>query len=248
VDFNTGVISGFEALVRWTHPKHGPLSPEVFVPLAEQSGLINPLTRWVLREALGQAAGWQRGGLDAAIAVNLSAKNLHNSDLAEQLDRMLIASDVPPERLVLEVTESAIMTDHARAREILEQLHARGIEIAIDDFGTGYSSFANLRKLPVSEIKIDKSFVQSMSKCAEDRVIVDSVIALGHKLDLNVVAEGVESHTEWIALSHLHCDIAQGYYLSRPLPAEKLSDWTRSFVPPQSLYPPHLESGQISRS
>jgi diguanylate cyclase (GGDEF)-like protein len=247
VDFRTGIVSGFEALVRWTHPKHGPLSPELFVPLAEQSGLINSLTRWVARSALREAQSWHREGLDAAIAINLSAKNLHNSDLAEQLDSMLSASDVPPERLVLEVTESAIMSDHTRAREILEQLHSRGIEIAIDDFGTGYSSFANLRRLPVSEIKIDKSFVQSMSRCEEDRVIVDSVIGLGHKLGLNVVAEGVEGHPEWLELSTLRCDIAQGYYLSRPLPAEKLFDWTRNFEPP-SRQAPNLESGRMSRS
>jgi diguanylate cyclase (GGDEF)-like protein len=247
VDFRTGIVSGFEALVRWTHPKHGPLSPELFVPLAEQSGLINPLTRWVVRAALREAQSWHREGLDAAIAVNLSAKNLHNSDLAEQLDSMLTEFDVPPERLVLEVTESAIMSDHTRAREILEQLHARGIEIAIDDFGTGYSSFANLRRLPVSEIKIDKSFVQSMSSCAEDRVIVDSVIGLGHKLGLNVVAEGVEGHNEWLELASLRCDIAQGYYLSRPLPAEKLLDWASNFEPP-SRQQTHLESSRISRS
>jgi len=182
--------------------------------------------------------------------VNLSAKSLHDGDLAEQPDRMLITSDVPPEHLVLEVTESAIMTDHTRARELLEQLHARGVEIAIDDFGTGYSSFANLRRLPVSEIKIDKSFVQSMSACPEDRVIVDSVIGMGHKLGLNVVAEGVENHSAWLALSDLRCDIAQGYYLSRPLPAEHLLDWTRSFVPPQSLYPREeqvLRTGEATR-
>jgi diguanylate cyclase (GGDEF)-like protein len=247
VDFSTGIVSGFEALVRWTHPKHGPVSPEVFVPLAEQSGLINPLTRWVLREALRQAGTWQRDGIDAAIAVNLSAKNLQNDDLAEQLDRLLIESDVPPDRLVLEVTESAIMTDHTRAREILEQLHARGVEIAIDDFGTGYSSFANLRRLPVSEIKIDKSFVQSMGSCPEDRVIVDSVIGLGHKLGLNVVAEGVENQAAWQTLANLRCDIAQGYFLSRPLPADKLTDWTRNFVAPPSLYPAPLRTDQITR-
>ena len=246
VDFSTGAVSGFEALVRWTHPKHGPLSPELFVPLAEQSGLVNPLTRWVLREALKQAQIWQRSGLDAAIAVNLSAKNLQTTDLAEQLDRMLIESEVPPERLVLEVTESAIMTDHTRAREILEQLHGRGVEISIDDFGTGYSSFANLRRLPVSEIKIDKSFVQCMTTCAEDRVIVDSVVALGHNLGLNVVAEGVENQAAWLALADLRCDIAQGYFLSRPLPAEQLFDWTRNFVAPPTLHPPPLFSGSVA--
>ena len=234
VRFDTGELVGFEALVRWLHPKLGQISPDQFIPLAEKTGLINPLTRWVLKEAMRQSYAWHRSGLDLNVAVNLSAKNLQSSDLTEHLGRLLSASGIQPERLVLEVTESAIMSDEPRAQEILRKLHAQGIEIAIDDFGTGYSSFANLRRLPVSEIKIDKSFVMGMSACNEDRIIVDSIIELGHKLGLHVVAEGVETHSTWTALVDLHCDLAQGYFLSRPLPANDVLQWTRAFVGPRS--------------
>jgi diguanylate cyclase (GGDEF)-like protein len=237
VDFGSGQITGVEALVRWNHPKLGPLSPDRFIPLAEQTGLINPLTRWVLKEALRQAYAWHRVGFGASIAVNLSAKNLQSPELGEQISRLIKASGVASDKLELEVTESALMTDHPRARAILEELHAHGIPIAIDDFGTGYSSFANLRKLPISEIKIDKSFVSGMTKSGEDRAIVDSVIALGHKLEMSVVAEGVENTSTWEALAGMQCDIAQGYYLSKPLPPEDLLHWTRAFVPPSSLIP-----------
>jgi diguanylate cyclase (GGDEF)-like protein len=240
VDFGSGRITGVEALVRWNHPKLGPLPPDRFIPLAEQTGLINPLTRWVLKEALRQAYAWHRVGFGASIAVNLSAKNLQSPELAEQISRLMKASGVAADKLELEVTESAIMTDHPRARATLEELSAHGIEIAIDDFGTGYSSFANLRKLPVSEIKIDKSFVSGMMKSGEDRAIVDSVIALGHKLDMSVVAEGVETTSIWDALVEMQCDVAQGYYLSRPLPPDDLLHWTRAFVPPTSLVPSSL--------
>ncbi|HKP61273.1 MAG TPA: GGDEF domain-containing response regulator [Polyangiales bacterium] len=234
VRFDTGELVGVEALVRWLHPKLGQISPDQFIPLAEKTGLINPLTRWVLKEAMRQSYAWQRSGLDLNIAVNLSAKNLQSSDLTEHLGRLLSASGIHPERLVLEVTESAIMSDEPRAQEILRKLHAQGIEIAIDDFGTGYSSFANLRRLPVSEIKIDKSFVMGMSASNEDRIIVDSIIELGHKLGLHVVAEGVETHSTWTALGDLHCDLAQGYFLSRPLPANDVLQWTRAFVGPRA--------------
>ena len=232
VRFATGELVGVEALVRWMHPKLGQLSPDQFIPLAERCGLINPLTRWVLKEAMRQSYAWQRAGLDLSVAVNLSVKNLQNGELTEHLGRMLSASGIQPQRLVLEVTESAIMSDAPRAKEILRKFHAQGIEIAIDDFGTGYSSLANLRQLPVSEIKIDKSFVMGMAGSNEDRIIVDSIIELGHKLGMHVVAEGVETQTTWAALIDLHCDLAQGYLLSRPLPANDLLHWTRAFVPP----------------
>ncbi|HTU59290.1 MAG TPA: EAL domain-containing protein, partial [Polyangiales bacterium] len=223
---------GVEALIRWNHPKLGRVSPDKFIPLAEQTGLINPLTVWVLTEALRQSYVWRRVGLEMNVAVNVSAKNLHSSDLAEHLARLLSASGASAEKLIVEVTESAIMGDESRAQNTLNKLHAQGAEIAIDDFGTGYSSFANLRSLPVTEIKIDKSFVIGMAKSNEDRIIVDSIIELGHKLGMHVVAEGIETLAAWSALSELHCDLAQGYYLSRPLPADDLLGWTRAFVPP----------------
>jgi len=231
VDFATGELRGVEALVRWSHPKNGMVPPDRFVPLAEQTGLINPLARWVLKEGMRQAYAWHRAGLHLSVAVNLSAKNLQNTELSEQLARLLSTSGVPGESLVLEVTESAIMTDEQRVKELLQRLHAQGVEIAIDDFGTGYSSFANLRRMPVSEIKIDKSFVLGMTVSEEDRMIVGSIIELGHNLGLQVVAEGVETRQTWDALTRLGCDLAQGYYLSRPLQADDLLDWSRNFVP-----------------
>jgi EAL domain-containing protein (putative c-di-GMP-specific phosphodiesterase class I) len=229
VDMASGTLTGVEALVRWDHPRLGRLPPDRFIPLAEQSGSINALTRWVLREAMRQAYAWQRLGLDLTIAVNLSAKNLQNTELTDQLGRMLSSSGMAADRLVLEVTESAIMTDEPRVQESLARLDARGVEIAIDDFGTGYSSFANLRRLPVSEIKIDKSFVSNVTTSDEDRMIVASIVELGHNLGLSVVAEGVENDAIWDVLSGLRCDVAQGYYLSRPLPAGDLLAWSRRF-------------------
>jgi diguanylate cyclase (GGDEF)-like protein len=239
----TGALVGVEALVRWTHPQLGPLPPDQFIPLAEQTGLINPLTRWVLKEVMRQSYSWRRLGLDLNIAINLSAKNLQSSEFAEHLARLLSASGASAQKLMLEVTESAIMADEPRARDILCKLHDQGMEIAIDDFGTGYSSFANLRRLPVSEIKIDKSFVIGMDSSNEDRIIVDSIIELGHKLGLHVVAEGVETLSAWTTLGDLRCDHAQGYYLSRPLPANDVLQWTRVFVAPESTRPDANWSG-----
>jgi EAL domain-containing protein (putative c-di-GMP-specific phosphodiesterase class I) len=188
-----------------------------------------------------QAYTWQRAGLDLSIAVNLSAKNLQNAELTDQLGRLLSTSGMPADKLVLEVTESAIMTDEPRVKDLLVRLSEQGVEIAIDDFGTGYSSFANLRRLPVSEIKIDKSFVLNMVSSEEDRMIVSSIVELGHNLGLSVVAEGVENDSVWDVLAGMHCDLAQGYYLSRPLPAGALLDWSRGFSsrPPPRRGEPH---------
>jgi diguanylate cyclase len=238
VRFSTGALVGVEALVRWTHPRLGVVRPDQFIPLAEQTGLINPLTQWVLKEAMRQSSVWRREGLDLGIAINFSARNLHSSELSEHLGRLLSAPGATADRLILEVTESAIMSDDSRAQHILRRLHDQGVAIAIDDFGTGYSSLAHLRRLPVSEIKIDKSFVIGMAGSSEDGIIVDSIIELGHKLGLRVVAEGVESLSLWRVLSGLHCDLAQGYFLSRPLPADDVLPWTRSFVPPAAPEPP----------
>ncbi len=235
VCFATGRLLGVEALVRWTHPKLGFLPPDRFIPLAEQTGLINPLTRWVLTDAMRQACAWERAGLDVHVAVNLSVKNMQTLELSENLAQLISASGIDAQKLVLEVTESAIMTDESRAQDILRKLRAQGVSIAIDDFGTGYSSFANLRRLPVSEIKIDKSFVMGMCSSNEDKIIVDSIVELGHKLGMHVVAEGVETLEIWRMLEALGCDLAQGYYLSRPLPPDDLLAWIRNFVPPSAV-------------
>ena len=232
VHFSTGTLVGVEALVRWNHPTLGVLRPDLFISLAEQTGLINPLTRWVLKEAMAQSHVWSRAGLDMCVAINFSAKNLQNAELAEHLGQALTG---PSGKLIVEVTESAIMSDESRAQEILRKLQDQGVAIAIDDFGTGYSSFARLRDLPVDEIKIDKSFVSGMARSNEDHIIVASIIDLGHKLGLQVVAEGVETTASWKELASMQCDLAQGYLLSRPMPANDVMPWVQSFVPPAEL-------------
>jgi EAL domain-containing protein (putative c-di-GMP-specific phosphodiesterase class I) len=232
VQFATGALAGVEALVRWRHPVLGTIPPDRFIPLAEQSGLINHLTRWVLGEALRQSAVWHERGYDLRIAINLSARSLHSPELIDFVLDRVTAADVAPERLALEITESAVMTDELRAGQMLRRLHDRGVEISIDDFGTGYSSLTNLRRLPVSEIKIDKSFVSSVPEVDEDRIIVSSIIELGHNLGLQVVAEGVETLAAWHTLAGFGCDTGQGYFLSRPLGANDLERFMNDFVAP----------------
>ncbi len=225
IDISRGRVCGAEALVRWLHPLHGLLSPDNFIPLAEQIGLIGDLTGWVLNVALQQASDWHRRGLDLSVSVNLSPLSLHNRDLANLVESLLEKWSVPPSRLVLEITESAIISHMMRANEILRRLYELGVGIAIDDFGTGYTSLAYLRKLPVSELKIDKSFVTNMCRANDDAVIVRTIIELARNLGLKTVAEGVEERETWQALSRLGCEIAQGYYMSRPVEAQILERW-----------------------
>jgi diguanylate cyclase (GGDEF)-like protein/PAS domain S-box-containing protein len=227
VDLKTRTVVGAEALVRWRHPKHGMVPPDQFIPLAEQGGLIKPLTRWVLDHALTQCEAWMREEPKLPVAVNLSARNLHDPQLVEQVTGLLASRQVAPELLQLELTESAVMTDPVRAGEILGVLDATGVGISIDDFGTGYTSLAYLRRLPVSELKIDKSFVMGMTKEDEDTAIVRSTNDLGHNLGLSVVAEGVEDEPTLELLGSFGCDAAQGYYMGRPMPAADLARWLR---------------------
>lgn len=216
-------VIGLEALVRWRHPQRGLIPPDQFISLAEQTGIIKPLTVWVLRAAMRQAKAWRAAGLAVPVAVNLSARTLHDPTLPEEIERLLAASGVPPDGLGLEITESTIMVDPARAMEVLTRLSRMGVALSIDDFGTGYSSLGYLKKLPVSELKIDRSFVVQMARDADDAVIVRSTIDLAHNLGLTVVAEGVEDRVTWARLADLKCDAAQGYYLSPPVPAEDLA-------------------------
>jgi EAL domain-containing protein (putative c-di-GMP-specific phosphodiesterase class I) len=225
VGFKTGRISGVEALVRWRHPQSGLRSPDDFIPLAEQTGLIKPLTSWVRNEALRQCDAWHQTGIDLTVAVNISASNLQDPEFPDRVAKLLKAYRVTPAWLELEITESAIMVQPARAIETITRLSAMGILISIDDFGTGYSSLAYLKKLPVSSIKIDKSFVINMLVNENDTVIVRSTIELGHNLGLKVVAEGVENQATWDQLKVLGCDYAQGFLLSRPIPASELLQW-----------------------
>lgn len=228
VDVKTRRVVGAEALVRWRHPKRGLVPPGDFIPLAEQAGVIRPLTWWVLREAVRQCRAWDQAGLGLDVAVNLSARSLHDPQLTERITDLLGAHDVSPQRLQIEVTESAVMTDPARAAEILAHLGKLGVGVSIDDFGTGYSSLTYLRNLPVSEIKIDKSFVIGMSgDGGPDQAIVRSTSELGHNLGLRVVAEGVEDETSFELLRSYTCDMAQGYYIARPMAADALGAWRR---------------------
>jgi diguanylate cyclase (GGDEF)-like protein len=219
-DLRTGQIVGVEALARWDHPEFGIVGPSEFVPIAEQTGLITPLTSHVLDVALRQIREWSDNGLELSIAVNLSARSFLDTQLAVEIPRLLARWDVRAEQLELEITESMLMTDPARAEATLARLSQIGLTLSVDDFGTGYSSLANLKRLPVDVIKIDKSFVMEMAVDASDAAIVRSTIDLAHNLGLRVVAEGVESEDAWRHLEALGCDYAQGYFLSRPLPAD----------------------------
>jgi diguanylate cyclase (GGDEF)-like protein len=228
IDLRLARAVGVEALVRWTHAEYGVVSADELVALAEQTGLIRPLTQWVLQKALAQGAEWQRGGIDLAVAVNLSARVLQDPRLPDQVAEQLTTLGMAPERLVLEITESAIMADPECALGIVTRLDAAGVRLSIDDFGTGYSSLAYLRRLPVEELKIDKSFVVSMDRNANDVVIVRSIIDLAHNLGVSVTAEGVENPTVLEMLKGLSCDLAQGYYLSHPLPVPAFDQWLRA--------------------
>jgi EAL domain-containing protein (putative c-di-GMP-specific phosphodiesterase class I) len=193
------------------------------VPIAEQTGLITPLTSFVLEEAIKQVREWREDGLELSVAVNLSARSFLDTQLAVEIPRLLNRWGVQAELLELEITESMLMTDPARAEATLARLSQIGLTLSVDDFGTGYSSLANLKRLPVDVIKIDKSFVIEMAVDASDAAIVRSTIELAHNLGLRVVAEGVESEDAWRHLEALGCDFAQGYYLSRPLPVDAVT-------------------------
>jgi diguanylate cyclase (GGDEF)-like protein len=219
----TGQIIGVEALARWEHPRLGLIGPSEFVPIAEQTGLIGPLTSHVLEQALRQLAAWAKEGEELSVAVNLSARSFLDAHLAVDIPRLLERTGVDAQRLELEITESMLMLDPARAKATLERLSAIGLSLSVDDFGTGYSSLANLKRLPVDVIKIDKSFVIDMPHDASDAAIVRSTIDLAHNLGLKVVAEGVESHEAWRRLQDLGCDLAQGFHVSRPLPADAMT-------------------------
>jgi diguanylate cyclase (GGDEF)-like protein len=220
---HTGAMEGVEALVRWQHPARGLLLPDEFLPLAERTGLIHPLTRHVLTAALADCRRWLDLGVELPVAVNLSARTLLDRSFATDVEQMLAFWRVPAHLLELEVTETALMVDPERARTLLEQLAALGVVLAIDDFGTGYSSFASLRTLPVDDVKIDRSFVTPMLSSPTDAFIVRSVIALAHDVGLRVVAEGVEDDSTHAALAELGCDVVQGYHLGFPVPAAELS-------------------------
>ncbi len=216
---------GFEALIRWIHPELGFVPPADFIPIAELTSLIHPLTAWVLENAIEQCRRWQNQGMSLSIAVNLSARNLMDDNITKLVQRLLIKYQLPPSRLELEITESSIMTDPARALRNLDALHELGVHLAIDDFGTGYSSLAYLKRLPVQTLKIDNSFVRNMLEDLQDELIVNSTIHLAHNLGLTVVAEGVENEELLVRLSEMGCDEAQGYFIGRPMAVINADEW-----------------------
>jgi diguanylate cyclase (GGDEF)-like protein len=222
-ELETGRILGAEALVRWQHPERGFIPPNEFIPIAERTGLIKPLSRYVLAAAIEQCAAWQAAGLELHVAVNLTIPDLLELELPDQIAALLERKGVGPEQLELEITESTILADPFRVRVVLNRLNDMGLRLAIDDFGTGYSSLAYLRNLPVHAIKIDRSFVIGMSEDASDATIVRSTIDLAHNLGLEVVAEGVESQEVWDALRAQGCSLAQGYFIAKPAPAADLA-------------------------
>jgi diguanylate cyclase (GGDEF)-like protein len=218
-------LAGVEALLRWRHPEHGLVPPMEFIPFAEKTRLIKPLTRWVLTSALKQAVVWQRGGHAIPVSVNISMRDLVDPEFPQTIAALLQQAEAQPSLLVLEITESLIMTEPERAINTLSQLRKLGVRVAVDDFGTGYSSLAYLHRLPINEIKIDKSFVAALSGEANGANIVRASVELGHSLQLETVAEGVEDAPTWDLLGALGCDLAQGYFISRPVVADQVLPW-----------------------
>jgi diguanylate cyclase (GGDEF)-like protein len=228
VDLRSGRVCGVEALIRWRHPTRGFLSPDEFLPIAEQGGLMRQVTHAVFEQALAQARSWHNAGLDLTVAVNVSGRDLVDSRFAEDIGRWLAQYGVDPSRLQIEITEGTILSDRVRAEAVLTRLNTLGTTIAVDDFGTGYSSLGHLRQLPVDVLKIDKSFVLNMSTEPGDAAIVRTTIDLAHSLGLTTVAEGVETDEAARHLEALGCDVVQGYAISRPVPAVDLTAWLRS--------------------
>jgi len=225
VSIQTDELFGAEALVRWHHPKHGFISPDEFIPMAERTRMIKPLTLWVLKEAFQQCAEWHRQGKPLIVSVNLSAKDLHDPELPDLIAGVAVSTGIKPEWVILEITEGSIISHPELTLEILERLNKMGYKLSIDDFGTGYSSLAYLKKMPLTELKIDRSFVEDILVSENDDVIVNATINLAHNLGFKVTAEGVESVEIMDKLKSYGCDIAQGFYLSKPATVSDFDNW-----------------------
>jgi EAL domain-containing protein (putative c-di-GMP-specific phosphodiesterase class I) len=234
----TGEIVGVEALLRWQHPDRGMVGPEELIRVAEQTPVMRLLTARVLREVIAQLALWREAGRPLRAAVNVSVRDLHSGDIAESIHNLLHRYAVPPALLQLEITESALMADPHRVLSTITRLDRMGVAISLDDFGTGYSSLQHLRRLPLSEVKIDRSFVLGMGSDRGDAAIVRSVIDLADALGLRVVAEGVEDERTWRLLAGAGCHAAQGWFHARPMPAEDLAVWLRRYRPLRAVPAP----------
>ena len=225
VHMHTSLMTRCEVLMRWNHPRRGLLGPSEFIPVAERTGLIRTLTDWLFDHALEQCSRWREAGAPVHVALNISAKSLLDQSLPQKVEAALTRWGVDPRFLKIEITESSIMADPAHALAILAMLQSMGVRLSVDDFGTGYSSLTHLRELPIDEIKIDKSFVMGMATSDADAAIVRTVIDLAHNLGKQVCAEGVEDEAAWQTLRALGCDLAQGYWIARPMPAHELMQW-----------------------
>jgi len=225
IHLRSGLMTRVEVLLRWLHPKRGMVQPSVFIPIAERTGFIRTLSDWLLERAMAQVRAWQEAGAPIHVAVNISAKSLLDQALPSKIQQLLDRWQVDPRFLKIEITESSIMADPAHALAIMSMLQSMGVRLSIDDFGTGYSSLTHLRQLPIDEIKIDKSFVAGMTQSDADAAIVRTVIDLAHNLGKQVCAEGVEDERTMHMLRDMGCDLAQGYFISRPISAPDLMQW-----------------------
>ncbi len=230
-DVKSGSVVRVEALARWNHPIHGAIPPEEFIGMAEQMGVISQISDFVLSEACGQCAEWRRRGLMLGLAVNLSGREFADAGLVDRIAGHLAASGLPPEVLTLEVTETEVMTDLTQVSKVLDELAALGVCLAIDDYGTGYSSLAYIHRLPVQELKIDRSFVTGLANESSNAIIVHSSIAMAHSLGLKVVAEGAEDEVTCSLLAEADCDFVQGYYISKPVSSAQLQAGLLRAVP-----------------
>jgi diguanylate cyclase (GGDEF)-like protein len=224
-EFRGGAVRSVEALVRWAHPRRGLVPPDEFISVAEQTGLIGSLTDWVLRTALCQQRAWLDEGIDLKVAINISPRSLDDESFPAALAALLLDYRLDADGIILEITENAIMANPEHVIEVLEQLRGLGVTLSMDDFGIGHSSLAYLKRLPIQEVKIDKLFVQGMDTDPDDQAIVQAIVELAHRLNLTVVAEGVETQACWQQLTKMNVDTAQGYLLTRPIPAQELMAW-----------------------
>ncbi|MBL3601510.1 MAG: EAL domain-containing response regulator [gamma proteobacterium endosymbiont of Lamellibrachia anaximandri] len=230
VNFSDNSLVGVEALIRWRHPAHGLLMPDIIIPLAEQSGLMDKLSAEVLQQAFKQVSEWMAAGLKTRVAINMAPCNFKDLNLPELIDVKIRQYGLGPDQVTLEVTETTLMQELIKSLDILTRLRMKQIKLSIDDFGTGYSSLQQLHRIPFSEMKIDKSFVIRATSDKEALAIVKMTILLGHELGMKVVAEGIESQETWNLLSDLGCDVAQGYFIAKPMRGEQLPEWVRNHL------------------
>ena len=232
MDLHSGKVAGMEVLARWPHPTRGMIFPDQFIPGIEEGGLIDELTFNIAKQAFHQLRHWQQQGVDLNLAVNISMKSLMNLGFTDRFLAMITEAGLENGNVTLEVTESQFMAERLHSLNNLIRLRMKKITISIDDFGTGYSSLSQLRELPFDELKIDKSFVQKAASNAKALSILESGIRMGKTLGMKVIAEGVESKDEWHLLLEMGCDLAQGYFIAHPMPAEEVLPWLRQWQPP----------------